>query len=54
MTARLSVDLDALVANVARVRDTVSPAELMLVVKDDAYGHGLAPVVRALLDTAPA
>ncbi|MEV4688357.1 alanine racemase [Microbacterium sp. LWH3-1.2] len=47
MTARLSVDLDALVANVARVRDTVSPAELMLVVKDDAYGHGLAPVVRA-------
>ncbi|MFB7891098.1 alanine racemase [Microbacterium sp. NPDC056044] len=47
MTAHLHVDLDALAANVSRVRDTVSPAELMLVVKDDAYGHGLEPVVRA-------
>jgi alanine racemase len=28
------------------VRATVAPAEMMLVVKDDAYGHGLAPVVR--------
>ena len=47
MTARLRVDLDALAANISRVRSTVSPAELMLVVKDDAYGHGLAPVVKA-------
>ncbi|WP_203579482.1 alanine racemase [Microbacterium hibisci] len=47
MTARLRVDLEALAANIERVRDTVAPAELMLVVKDDAYGHGLAPVVRA-------
>lgn len=47
MTARLNVDLDALAANISRVRDTVSPAALMLVVKDDAYGHGLQPVVRA-------
>lgn len=47
MTARLHVDLDALVANIAHVRATVSPAELMLVVKDDAYGHGLEPVVLA-------
>jgi alanine racemase len=47
VTARLHVDLDVLEANIARVRATVSPAELMLVVKDDAYGHGLEPVVRA-------
>lgn len=47
MTARLHVDLDAFAANIAQVRRTVSPAELMLVVKDDAYGHGLDPVVRA-------
>ncbi|MBW9094682.1 alanine racemase [Microbacterium jejuense] len=47
MTARLHVDLTALTANLDRVRDTVAPAELMLVVKDDAYGHGLDPVVRA-------
>lgn len=46
MSAALHVDLDVLAANIARVRATVSPAELMLVVKDDAYGHGLAPVVR--------
>ncbi|GAA5208731.1 alanine racemase [Microbacterium kyungheense] len=46
MTARLHVDLAALTANLDRVRETVAPAELMLVVKDDAYGHGLEPVVR--------
>jgi alanine racemase len=42
----LHVDLAALTANLDRVRSTVAPAELMLVVKDDAYGHGLEPVVR--------
>ena len=52
MTARLHVDLDALVANIARVRATASPAELMLVVKDDAYGHGLEPVVQTASRTA--
>ena len=46
MSAVLRVDLDQLSANIARVREVVAPAELMLVVKDDAYGHGLAPVVR--------
>ncbi|WP_194398350.1 alanine racemase [Microbacterium atlanticum] len=47
MTPALHVDLRALVANLARVRETVAPAEVMLVVKDDAYAHGLVPVVRA-------
>ena len=46
MTARLHVDLTALTANLDRVRATVAPAGLMLVVKDDAYGHGLEAVVR--------
>jgi alanine racemase len=46
VTARLQVDLGVLAANIAHVRRTVAPAALMLVVKDDAYGHGLAPVVR--------
>ncbi|MFD4957512.1 alanine racemase [Microbacterium sp. NPDC058389] len=46
MTARLHVDLTALTANLDRVRAAVAPAALMLVVKDDAYGHGLEPVVR--------
>ena len=43
---QLRVDLDVLAANLGVVRARISPAELMLVVKDDAYGHGLAPVVR--------
>ena len=47
MTARLHVDLAALTANITRVREIVAPAELMLVVKDDAYGHGLGAVVHA-------
>lgn len=48
---RLRVDLDAFAANVEAVRERVAPAELMLVVKDDAYGHGLACIVeRAVME----
>ena len=46
MTGVLRVDLDVIAANIAHVRETVLPAELMLVVKDDAYGQGLEAVVR--------
>jgi alanine racemase len=46
MSAVLRVDLDRFAANLARVRGAVAPAELMLVVKDDAYGHGLDAIVR--------
>lgn len=50
MTPRLVVDLDAFVGNVTVVRERVAPAQLMLVVKDDAYGHGLEHIVRAAAD----
>ena len=43
--AVLQVDLDALAQNIAAVRERVAPAQLMLVVKDDAYGLGLEAVV---------
>jgi len=43
---QLHVDLDAFAANIAVVRARIAPARLMLIVKDDAYGHGLAPIVR--------
>ncbi|HYI51328.1 MAG TPA: alanine racemase [Microbacterium sp.] len=43
---QLRVDLDDFAANIAVVRARVAPAELMLVVKDDAYGHGIARIVR--------
>ncbi|RKT36955.1 alanine racemase [Microbacterium sp. AG1240] len=46
MSAALHVDLDIFATNLARVRETVAPSEPMLVVKNDAYGHGLVPIVR--------
>jgi alanine racemase len=45
----IDVDLDAVRHNIRVVRTTIAPASLMLVVKDDAYGHGLWPVVRTAL-----
>ena len=41
----LRVDLDAFAANLAHIRGEVAPADHMLVVKDDAYGHGLRPII---------
>ncbi len=46
------IDLGAIRHNVAAVRAAVGPGVAILaVVKADAYGHGLAPVARALADT---
>ncbi len=42
------VDLDAIRANVAKLKALTS-AEVMAVVKADAYGHGLLPAARAAL-----
>jgi len=44
------IRLDALAANVETLRRTVAPAQLMTVVKADAYGHGAVPVARAAVD----
>lgn len=41
------VDLGAIRANVATLRRSAPTAELMAVVKADAYGHGLIPVAAA-------
>ncbi len=43
------IDLDAIRANVAALRERAGPAEVMAVVKADAYGHGLVPCARAAL-----
>lgn len=37
-------------ANIAMVRDRISPSALMLVLKDDAYGHGLRWAVETAVD----
>ncbi len=46
--ARLTLDLDALAANHAVLRQQVGPAEVAPVVKADAYGLGVGPVARRL------
>lgn len=45
---RLRVDLDRVSTNLSTLRERVSPAAVMVVVKDDAYGHGVDAVVAAL------
>lgn len=44
----LRVDLGALQRNVERLTALVAPTPLAVVVKANAYGHGLVPVARAL------
>jgi alanine racemase len=44
------VDVAAIRENVRAVQGYVGRAEVLAVVKADAYGHGLAPVARAALD----
>jgi alanine racemase len=46
--AEVRVDLDAITANVGRLRSGTT-AEVMAVVKGDGYGHGLVPSARAAL-----
>jgi alanine racemase len=45
--ARATIDLDAIRDNVAQLTRRAAPAEVMAVVKADAYGHGLVPAARA-------
>ena len=44
------VDLDAIRHNVQVLREIAGPAELLAVVKANAYGHGAVPVAQAALD----
>lgn len=43
--AVLHVDLDAFAANLAAIERRVAGAQTMLVIKDDAYGHGITRIV---------
>ena len=43
------VDLDAVTANVARLREVIGTPHVMAVVKADAYGHGAVQSARAAL-----
>lgn len=48
------VDLDAIRHNVRAVREAVAPADVLAVVKADAYGHGALPVARAAIEAGAA
>jgi alanine racemase len=50
VSAEYRVDLGAFSRNLRRVREAVTPAAHMLVVKDDAYAHGLEALVRRAWD----
>lgn len=50
LRARAEIDLDALRANVRTLRASASGAELMAVVKSDAYGHGAVRCARAAVE----
>lgn len=47
--AEVIVDLAAIRANIATLAEAAPTAEVMAVVKADAYGHGLLPVARTAL-----
>jgi len=50
MSVWSEVDLDAIRANVAALRELAAPAQMLAVVKANGYGHGAIPVARAALD----
>ncbi len=52
--SEITIDLAALRANVARMREAAAPAELWAVVKADAYGHGMLDAARASLEAGAA
>ncbi|GAA2940567.1 alanine racemase [Streptomyces enissocaesilis] len=54
MRARAEIDLAALRANVRALRARAANAQLMAVVKSDAYGHGAVHCARAALDAGAA
>jgi len=54
LRAEAVVDLGAIRHNVATLRACAGSAELMTVVKADAYGHGLVPVARAAREAGAA
>ena len=45
------VDLGRILADIDVLRGRIAPAEYMLVVKNDAYGHGVDRVVAAAAAT---
>jgi alanine racemase len=47
---QITIDLDSYRSNLRLMRTRVAPAEVMVIVKSDGYGHGLLPLVRTAVD----
>jgi alanine racemase len=47
---RVEIDLEALATNYQTISSAVGAAQVMAIVKADAYGHGLVPVTKALYE----
>jgi alanine racemase len=50
MRAVARIDLDAVRGNLSRIRDLAGSADVMTVVKADAYGHGMVEISRVARD----
>ncbi|KQZ04804.1 alanine racemase [Microbacterium sp. Root53] len=50
MEAELRISRSRLAANIAAVRARIAPAELLMVVKDDAYAHGVDAVAAVAVE----
>jgi len=50
LTREIVIDLEALRHNIAALSARVAPSEVMVVVKNDAYGHGLLDVATVSVD----
>lgn len=48
--SRIDIDAEALQHNVTALRDELAPAHMVMVVKADAYGHGVDPIVPIAMD----
>lgn len=48
----VEISRSALISNVRQVRSLVKPSEVMMVVKSNAYGHGLVEVAKAIREYA--
>ncbi|MDN4639730.1 alanine racemase [Agreia sp. PsM10] len=54
VTSEIVIDLDALRHNILALSARVAPAEVMVVVKNDAYGHGLLDVATTSVEAGVA
>ncbi|WP_258861443.1 alanine racemase [Microbacterium sp. JB110] len=52
--AQLRIDLGRFQRNVRAVRERMAPADVLVVVKDDAYGHGVERIVQAACEAGAA